>query len=104
MWPGVVPERRPREGASGTAETKTRESFVKIIVVAAVIVAVAVWAGVYFAGGTKALPTGEAAGVQLPPRSVPSSATPVNPYTERAKQRPPKAEETPPGGGQSWGN
>ena len=78
-------------------------SITKIILVLAALAVVAACVGFAVFGRGKSLPADEAAGVYLPPREVPTSATPVNPYEERAKPRPPKAEETAPGGGQSWG-
>ncbi len=77
-------------------------SLTKIILALAAVAVIAAGVGFAVLGGSKPLPTGDAAGVQLPPRDMPSSATPVNPYEERAKPRPPKTEEGQPGG-QSWG-
>ena len=89
-------------GANGGSE-KSPSSIVKLIIAAVVVVAAGVFAALQISGGARGLPTGEVAGVRLPPRSVPSSAVPVNPYKEREKPQAPKAEEAP-GAGQSWGN
>jgi hypothetical protein len=74
------------------------------IILALAVVAVIVAAiGFTVFSRSRTLPTGEAAGVMLPPRNLPTSPTPVNPYVERAKPHPAKTEEQPESGGQSWG-
>ncbi|MDH7602729.1 MAG: hypothetical protein QHI38_11345 [Armatimonadota bacterium] len=66
-----------------------------LIIVAAIIFVVA--------GRSKPLPTGEAAGVDIPPAKIPKSATPINPYKVQPKPAPNKPGEAPTSGGQSWG-
>lgn len=71
-----------------------------MVVVVLIIVAAVVFA---FVGRSKPLPTGEAAGVDIPPAKIPTSVAPINPYKERSKPAPVESNQAPSKGEQSWG-
>lgn len=62
-------------------------------------------AGIVFllTGGSKPLPQGEAAGVDIPPAKIPTVTTPINPYKERLKPATAKPDQAPKTTDQSWG-
>lgn len=86
-----------------TESTGGKSIATKAVLIVLVIIVVCV--GVVYAllNKTKPLPTGEAAGVDLPPIQIPTSPKPINPYKERLKPTQPKPAQPPESGGQSWG-